>query len=171
MSRSLSITYLLVILTVGYLGGTLLFRELSGEIIEKLLLIYDARIVEGQEANFIWPLLVTIIFFIVAYGLSRYSYSRFLVIFIAAIKAVLFGLASGYLLKSGIKMVEYTIWWFPFQLLICFVFLLYCAILTPPFFLKTTGKKVRNDRALLILATLGIVLLVIESLVFYFVFS
>ena len=170
MIRSLSFTYLFIVLAVGYLGGTVLFRELPTASTEKLLAIIDARIVEGQEAKFIWPALVAILFFILAYGFSRFKYSRFIVLFLGAVKAVIFGLSSGYLLAAGMKIINYTIWWFPFQLLICFVYLLYCAVLTPPFFLQTTGKKMQNHKALVLLLVLGVFLTVSEFLIFYFLF-
>lgn len=167
MIRSLSFTYLFVILAVGYLGGTLLFRELPDASTEKMLTIFDARVVEGQDVNFIWPTLVTISFFVIAFVLSNFKYSRFSVIFLGAVKCVVFGLSSGYLLASGMKMLDYSIWWFPFQLLICFIYLVFCAILTPPFFLRTTGKKVRNNKALVILAISGAALTAVEFIVFY----
>lgn len=168
MIRSLSFTYLFVILAVGYLGGTLLFRELPETSTEKMLAIFDARVVTGQEAKFIWPALATFSFFALAFILSKFKYSRFSVIFIGAVKAVVFGISSGYLLATGVKIINYSIWWFPFQLLICFIFLMYCAILTPPFFLRTTGKKVRNDKALVVLLILGLALTAVEFIVFYF---
>lgn len=171
MIRSLSFTYLFVILAVGYLGGTLLFRELPESSTEKMLAIFDARVVAGHEAKFIWPALATISFFVLAYVLSKFKYSRFSVIFIGAVKAVVFGLSSGYLLAAGMKIINYSIWWFPFQMLICFIFLMYCAILAPPFFLRTTGKKVRNNKALVILLILGAALTAIEFVVFYFLLA
>lgn len=171
MIRSLSFTYLFVILAVGYLGGTLLFRELPEASTEKMLTIFDARVVDGQAVNFIWPALVTISFFIIAFILSKFKYSRFPVIFLGAVKCVVFGLSSGYLLAAGMKMLDYSIWWFPFQLLICFIYLVYCAILTPPFFLRTTGKRVRNNKALVILVIMGAVLTAVEFVIFYFLLA
>lgn len=171
MIRSLSFTYLFVILAVGYLGGTLLFRELPEASTEKMLAIFDARVVDGHDAKFIWPALATISFFSIAFVLSKFKYSRFSVIFIGAVRAVVFGLSSGYLLASGMKIIKYAIWWFPFQLIICFIFLLFCAVLTPPFFLQTTGKKTRNNKALVILIMIGAVVTAIEFMLFYFLLA
>ncbi len=167
MIRSLSFTYLFIVLAVGYLGGTVLFRELPTASTEKLLTFFDARVVEGQEATFIWPALFTLLFFVLAFGLSKFKYSRFFVLFLGAIKAVIFGLSSGYLLATGMKILTYTIWWFPFQLLICFVYLLYCAILAPPFFLRTKGKKNGNQKVLLLLIGTGVLLTMSEFAIFY----
>ncbi len=94
---------------------------------------------------------------------------RFMVTFIGALKCVFFGLSTGYLLSTGMKMVEYRVWWFPFQFAICFLLLLFCAILKPPFFIRTVGHKKRNDKALLFLVGLAIFIIAIEFLIFYYI--
>lgn len=168
MTRSLSIPYLFVILAVGYLGGTLLFRELSEESIASLLTFYDARIVKPGEATILLPALVVMMFLIISFFLSRFTYSRLFVLLIGAIKCVLFGLSSAYLLAKGLKVYEYAVWWFPFQLLLCFLLLLFASILTPPFFMKTTGKRERNDRALVALLIITILIVLVENLIYVF---
>lgn len=168
MTRSLSIPYLFVILAVGYLGGTLLFRELSETSIAKLLTIFDARVVNPGEASLLLPALVVVMFFVLSFFLSRFTYSRFFVLLIGAVKCVLFGVSSAYLLAKGLKVYQYAVWWFPFQLLICFLLLVFAAILTPPFFMKTTGKRERNDRALVALLIISMLLLLIENIIYVF---
>ena len=170
MIRSLSFTYLFIILTVGYLGGTLLFREMPLASVENLLGLFDGRIVDGHATSFIKPFLMTQLFFLIAFGLSFVKKLRFIITFIGAIKCVLFGLATGYLLSSGMKIIEYGLWWFPSQLAICFLLLLFCAILKPPFFIKTVGHKSRNDRALLFLLGLVMLITVAEFLIYRYIF-
>ena len=63
MVRSLSFIHLFVILAVGYIGGALLFRELPATSVEKMLTIFDARVVDGHEVEFIWPALMMVLFF------------------------------------------------------------------------------------------------------------
>lgn len=167
MTRSLAFTHLFIILAVSYLGGTLLFRELSEASVEKILIIFDARVVEGREANLLLPITATVLFFVLAFVLSRFKYSRFLVLFTGAVKCVIFGVSSAFLLAEGLRILEYAIWWFPFQLLICFILLFYCAILTPPFFLKTTGRNERNNRGLIILVIFAAILVVAEYMIFF----
>lgn len=171
MVRSLSFTYLFVILAVGYLGGALLLRELPMVSVEKVLTIFDARIVDGHEVKFIWPALMTTLFFVLAYVLSRFRKLRFTVIFIGALKCVVFGLSSGYLLATDMKILEYTVWWFPFQLVTCYLLLLFCAILTPPFFVRTTGHKKRNDKALTVLVGMAVVITALELVMFYLILN
>lgn len=169
MTRSLSFTYLFVILAVGYLGGALLFRELPVVSVEKMLAIFDARVVDGHDVLFIWPALMTATFFLAAFLLSNFKRIQFTVFFIGALKCVIFGLSSGYLLSTGMKIVAYTIWWFPFQLITCFLLLMFCAILTPPFFVRTVGRRKRNDKALIALAGITVIVTSLEILMFYFV--
>ncbi|AOV08110.1 hypothetical protein [Sporosarcina ureilytica] len=169
MTRSLSFTYLFIILAVSYLGGTLLFRELSVGSVEKILIMFDARVVEGRDASLLFPVTTTVLFFVLALAFSRFKYSRFLVVFTGAVKCVLFGVSSAYLLAKGLKIIEYALWWFPFQLLICFALLLYCAVLTPPFFLKTTGRKERNNRGLITVAMCAVLLIGLEYTIFFLI--
>lgn len=171
MIRSLSFIYLFVILAVGYLGGALLLRELPVASVEKVLAIYDARIIDGHEVKFIWPALMTASFFILAFVLSLFKKLRFTVIYVGALKCVIFGLSSGYLLATEMKMLEYTVWWFPFQLVMCFLLLLFCAILTPPFFTRTTGQKKRNDKALTVLVGMAVVVTILEIVMFYLILN
>lgn len=168
MTRSLSIPYLFVILAVGYLGGTLLYRELSEVSIGNLLNFFDARVVKTGEANIWLPALFVLLFFVVSFFMSRFTYSRLFVLLTGAIKCVLFGVSSAYLLAKGLKVYEYALWWFPFQLIICFLLLMFGSILTPPFFLKTTGKKERNDRALIVLFIFALFVLFAENLIYVF---
>lgn len=171
MIRSLSFTYLFVILAVGYLGGALLLRELPAVSVEKMLVIFDARIVDGREVNFMWPALMTASFFVVAYLLSMFRKVRFAIVFVGALKSVIFGLSSGYSLATGMKIIAYAIWWFPFQLITCFLLLTFCAILSPPFFIRTVGQKKRNDKALTVIAGMAVIVTVLEILVFNFILN
>lgn len=168
MTRSLSFPYLFIILAVSYLGGTLLFRQLTEESVVKVLRIVDARIVSGGEANMFYPILMVILFFGLILVCARFTYSRPLVKGIAAIKCVLFGMSSAYLLAKGLKVYAYAFWWFPFQFILCFALLLFASVLAPPFFLKTTGKKERNPRTLFVLLIVSTMIVVAENLIFYF---
>ncbi|MFJ7933398.1 hypothetical protein [Sporosarcina sp. NPDC096371] len=169
MVRSLSFIHLFIILAVGYIGGALLFREMSATAIERVITFYDARVVQGHEAGFIRPVGTAALFFIVAFTLATFRKTRFLVLFFGAVKCVLFGLSSSYLLGSGAKMMAYSVWWFPFQFIICFLFLMYCAILCPPYFMNTTLGKKRNTRALPTVIALSVAVLAIEIIVFRFI--
>ncbi|CAM3060457.1 hypothetical protein FITA111629_01115 [Filibacter tadaridae] len=167
MVRSLSFIHLFVILAVGYIGGALLFREMPTTAMEKLINFYDGRVIHGHETGFIKPIGTTFLFFIVAYAFTSFRYTRFLVLFLGAVKSVFFGLSSSYLLSSGSTMIDYTVWWFPFQLLSCFLFLLYCVILRPPYFMRKTTDKKRNRRALPVLIVLSSIVLAVEMIIYY----
>lgn len=169
MVRSLSFIHLFVILAVGYIGGALLFREIPSEAAERWIAFYDARVVGGRDAGVIRPIGALVFFYTLAYIFSRIRQTRPLVLFTGALKSVFFGVASSYLLGSGMKMLDYTIWWFPFQFISCFLFLLYCAVLCPPYFMRPTIGKRRNPRALPILLILSAVVLASEMVIFYLI--
>ena len=168
MVRSLSFIYLFVILAVGFIGGAILFREMPPTTIEKLIVFFDGRVVYGHQAGFIRPVAMTALFFIVAYVFSLIRQTRFIILFLGAVKAVLFGLASAFLLGTGMKILDYSIWWFPFQFLTSFLFLVYCAVLNPPFFLRNNRGKKQDSKALPILVIIMVVITSIEIAIFYF---
>ncbi|MHA6259587.1 hypothetical protein ACXYMX_06680 [Sporosarcina sp. CAU 1771] len=168
MVRSLSFIHLFVVLAVGYIGGTLLYREMTIDAMEKLIVIFDGRVVYGHDVGAIRPILTTLLFFIVAFLFSLVRQLRFAVLIFGALKAAVFGLCSAYLLDKGMKILDYSIWWFPFQFMSSLLFLAYCAILNPPFFLGRTTRDKRNDRALLFVIALTIFVTISEMLVFYY---
>jgi hypothetical protein len=168
MVRSLSFVHLFVILAIGYIGGAFLFREMSSAAVEKMLTIFDARVIDGHEAGIIRPIAMTVLFFVVVYAFSSLRKLRFTTLFFGAVKCVLFGLSSAYLLSEGMKIIDYTIWWFPFQFLTCLLFLIYCAVLSPPFFTRTNGVKKRNDKAVPRILLMTAIVTILEISVFYF---
>ncbi|MEK5070850.1 hypothetical protein [Sporosarcina sp. FSL K6-1508] len=171
MVRSLSFIHLFVILAIGYIGGALLFREMPATSVERIVTFYDARVVLGHDAGYIRPVGTAVLFFVLAYALAMYRRTQFAVLFFGAVKCVLFGLSSSYLLASGTKMMAYSIWWFPFQFLICFLFLVYCAVLSPPYFMRTTLGKRSNTRALPAIIGMATAVLAIEIIVFQFILN
>lgn len=168
MVRSLSFIHLFVILAVGFIGGALLFREMPPAVIEKVILFYDARVVQGHDVGYSRPIGTTALFFILVFVLSAFEKTRFMVLLLGAVKCVLFGLSSSYLISSGAKMMAYSVWWFPFQFIGCLFFLVYCAVLNPPFFTRTTIGKSRNLRPLPLLVGLSVAVLAVDIIIFQF---
>lgn len=167
MVRSLSFIHLFIILAVGYIGGALLFREVPLTASEKLIGFFDPRIISLADGTLARPLLTLIGFLLVVFLLSMNSKTRYVVLLIGAIKCVLFGLSSSYLLASGMKLVTYTIWWFPFQLLTCMLFLMYCIVLSPPYF-QRIAKKQRNLQAVPVLVGAYLFIVLVEMTIFHF---
>lgn len=167
MVRSLSFIHLFIILAVGYIGGALLFREVPVSASEKLIGFFDPRVVALADGALARPLFTLVGFLLVVFLLSMNSKSRYVVLLIGAMKCVLFGLSSSYLLASGMKLVTYTIWWFPFQMLICMLFLLYCIVLSPPYF-QRIAKKQRNVQAIPVIVGVYLVIILIEMTIYHF---
>ncbi|WP_153732172.1 hypothetical protein [Sporosarcina obsidiansis] len=169
MARSLSFIYLFVILAISYIGGALLFREWPLTSLEQVVGLYDQRVVKGSEA-FIWsPFLVTFVFITIVIILAKYKRVRFIIMMIGAVKCVLFGLSSTYFLSTGMKMILYSVWWFPFQLIGCLLFLILCTVLNPPFFAAPALRKDRPLSAVPLLIGLLLVIQLIELSIFHFI--
>lgn len=167
MVRSLSFIHLFVILAVSYIGGAILFREIPISTMEKLISFFDPRVVYGHQVGFVRPVAMTALFFVIAFILSNIKQARFTILFLGALKSVLFGLSSAFLLGSGMKILDYSIWWFPFQFITCFLFLAFCAILNPPFFLGRNRWKKQSTNALPIIIIMSVFVTILEIVIFY----
>ncbi|MCG7342980.1 hypothetical protein MHZ92_02470 [Sporosarcina sp. ACRSL] len=167
MVRSLSFIHLFVILSVGYIGGALLFREVPIAASEKWIGFFDMRVISQTDGSIVRPFLMMLLFFAVTFLLSLNSKTRHGILFFGAIKCVIFGLSSSYLLYSGMKIWQYAIWWFPFQFLACLLFLIYCVVLSPPYF-NNTSRKARNVQAVPVLAGISLFIFLLEITLFYF---
>ena len=126
MVRSLSFIHLFIILSVGYIGGTLLFREIPIAASERWIGFFDPRVISITEGSIIRPFITMLLFFVVTFLLSMNSKTRHAILFFGAVKCVVFGLSSSFLLHSGMKIWEYAIWWFPFQFISCLISHLLC---------------------------------------------
>jgi hypothetical protein len=169
--RSLPFVHLFIILAVGYIGGALLFREMPIAAIEKLLAVYDVRVMPGAEKTIFRPLVTTVVLVAVSIVLASFRRIRLLVLFLGALKCVLFGLSSSYLLSASKRMIEYTVWWFPFQLISCFLFLMFCAILVPPYFMRTNFRKKQSGKNLFVFIGLMAIVEALDLMLFHFVFQ
>ena len=153
----------------AYIGGALLFREMPATAIERVITFYDARVVLGHDAGYIRPVGTAALFFVVAFVLASFRKTRFTVLFFGAVKCVFSACHLPILLGSGTKIMAYSIWWFPFQFIICFLFLVYCAVLSPPYFMRSTMGKRPNTRALPTIIGMSVAVLAIEIIVFQFI--
>ncbi|PIC65520.1 hypothetical protein CSV79_00120 [Sporosarcina sp. P13] len=169
MARSLSFIYLFVILAISYIGGALLFREWPITSLEQIVGLYDQRVVKGADASIWSPIIVTFSFITLAMILSKYKRVRFIIMFIGAAKCVLFGLSSTYFLSTGMKLVMYTVWWFPFQFMGCLVFLILCTVLNPPFFTSPAHKKDRPLSTVPLLIGLLLIIQLLELTIYHFI--
>lgn len=169
MPRSLLFPYLFIVLAVSYFGGIILFRELPDTALEKTLSLLDDRVVNRSNDAWIFPIISTVISFGMVLILSQYTYSRPFIYLIGAMKSVLFGISSAYLLANGLKVYEYAVWWFPFQLAICFSLLLFTTVLAPPFFVQRYGKNTRNNKLLMTLIGIVFILITMENLIFFLI--
>lgn len=170
MARSLSFIYLFVILAISYIGGALLFREWPIASLEPIVGLYDQRVVKGAGASWWSPIVVTASFITLAMILSKYKRVRFMTMFIGALKCVLFGLSSTYFLSTGMKLVVYTVWWFPFQFVGCFLLLILCSVVHPPFFIAPAHKKNRPLSTVPLLIGLLLIIQLLELTIFHFIF-
>lgn len=166
MIRSLSFIQLFVILTVGYTGGVLLYRSIPSADFTLLVQLYDQRAVSGGGSPLLFQLLSVLSFYILAAALALSSRTKWLVMMAGALKSVLFGLSSAYLLADGLKMTVYAAWWFPFQLAATLLVFFCCWTLSPPFYLKQPKKKKFSWRVPVLFAAAGVIVFFADKIVY-----
>lgn len=169
MVRSISIFHLLIIFIIGFVGGALLYRELPLDSIETLLNLYDERLL--LSSTFMWykPIGITLAFIVIAFVLSLSNKTRFIIILLAAIRVVLFGLSSSYLVGLEKQLMTYSIWWYPFQLATCVTYLVYCALLSPPFFVRPQLRNTNYRKSLPMIMIVMIVIQFVELAIYTFI--
>ena len=166
MVRSLSFIQLFIILTVGYIGGVLLYRGIPEADFTMLVRLYDYRAASGESTTILFQIASVLSFYIAAILLSINKRTRFLVLLIGAVKSVLFGLSSAHILASGVKMLAYAGWWFPFQLGATFLVLSCCWIVAPPFFSRNTSKQPTNLKLPILITGVGILVFLADKVVY-----
>lgn len=164
--RSLPIIYLFAVLTVSYMGGAILFTMISTEEASKLVNWYDIRLASTSNRSFLQIALPTLVLYLVAMMGAISNKTVRIVPLFAALKCVLFGFASSYLLNTDRGIVEYALWWFPFQLVAAILFLFFCLLLSPPFFVKLTNRKERNKRGLIMIGMLSVLVFGMDVIVY-----
>lgn len=132
---------------------------------EALLKFVDARVFLGTELP-LWKILLPVI---LLFGLILFFAShRWLAPFTLLIgtgKTVYFGFTSGFLIEQQSSIIPYAIWWFPFQLLVSLMLILFCLVIAPPFFIHR-NFDFNQKKVLLMLAGLMCMISIVETVVY-----
>jgi len=83
-------------------------------------------------------------------------------------KTVYFGFTSGFLIEQQSSIIPYAIWWFPFQLLVSLMLILFCLVIAPPFFIHK-NFDFNQKKVLLLLAGLMCTISIVETVVYQIV--
>ncbi|WP_143242302.1 hypothetical protein [Bhargavaea cecembensis] len=167
MPRTLPFLYLLTLLIIGYTGGTVLYRLSGPGMAEAAAVFADGRTSLGgtglpwRAAAAFAALHVLALFF------ASHSALRHAVMFLAGIRSVYFGLASAVLISQEGALKLYALWWFPGQLLLTVLYILFCMNLAPPFMLKRHFGRDRKAAAVRI-AVISAFIAAGEMGLFYF---
>lgn len=158
MQRSLPFLYMLILLIIGYTGGTVLFRFAEEGMAETVTVFFDPRLDLTVAAGPFRALLAFLAFHVLALFLASHTALRHAVMFIAGLRAVFFGFASTYLISQEGALTLYAAWWFPAQLLLTLLFILFGMNLSPPFMLKKYFSHHRKEAVIRIAVISGAIL-------------
>ena len=168
MQRSFPIFYLLGLLVIGYLGGLWLYSKMQYEQVEKVINWLDPRILNDQiPSGFdsIFPQLITILLFLL---FATHLLLKYTILLIGTMRAVFWGICSGYMIAQETEFWSYALWWFPFQLLYCSLLLLIGFLLVPPPSYQQAARK-RSFRGIGFLSIIYCALIGIELVVLPFI--
>lgn len=165
LNRSYFVAYVFVILIISYLGGVLLYRRTPPETSEALLMLVDARVFLGTELPLWKVLLPLIILFGLILFFATHRWLARITLLVGTAKTVYFGFTSGFLIEQQGSIVPYAIWWFPFQLAVALLIILFCLVIAPPFFIHR-NVDFNQKKVLLVIAGLVIGVSLVETVVY-----
>ncbi len=160
LTRSFPIFYLLGLLVIGYLGGLWLYSKMQFNQVEKVINWLDPRILnEHIPSGFdsILPQLITIFLFLL---FATHLILKHVILLIGTMRAVFWGICSGFLIAQETEFWSYALWWFPFQLLYCSLLLLIGFLLVPP----PSYQELSKNRSFKGIGLLSIIYIVITGL-------
>lgn len=132
LNRSFPLLYLLGLLVVGYLGGLWLFSHMPSEQVNTVIKWMDPRILEIDAPSPFSSLLPQIVSILLLLLFATHMLLRYTILLIGTMRAVFWGICSGYLIAQETEFWSYALWWFPFQLLYCSLLLIIGFLLVPP---------------------------------------
>ncbi|MFP3917971.1 hypothetical protein U5N28_09185 [Lysinibacillus telephonicus] len=128
MFRSVLFIQYAVILAISFVSGVVCFQIFSLDKSMKLIEYIDPRVLDLTDIsiwNTILPLaawVVLVLFF------ATHPFLHVLAKFIVAVKITFFGFSSVFLLTQQESLITYSVWWFPFQLIYCFLLFILCSV-------------------------------------------
>lgn len=164
LTRSFPLLFLLGLLVIGYLGGLWLYSKMPYDQVEKVINWLDPRLLNDYVPNgfdSILPQLVTILLFLL---FATHLILKYMILLIGTMRAVFWGISSGYLIAQETEFWAYALWWFPFQLIYCSLLLLIGFLLVPPPSSQNPAKN-RSFKAIGVLSLVYIVLTGLELFV------
>lgn len=164
LTRSFPIFYLLGLLVIGYLGGLWLYSKMPFDQVERVIHWIDPRLLnENIPSGFdsILPQLVTILLFLL---FATHLILKYTILLIGTMRAVFWGICSGFLIAQETEFWAYALWWFPFQLIYCSLLLLIGFLLVPPPSYNQF-KQARSFKGIGVLSLIYIVLIGLELFV------
>ena len=164
LTRSFPLFYLLGLLVIGYLGGLCLYSKMPFDQVERVIHWIDPRLLnENIPSGFdsILPQLVTILLFLL---FATHLILKYAILLIGTMRAVFWGICSGFLIAQETEFWAYALWWFPFQLIYCSLLLLIGFLLVPPPSYNQS-KQARSFKGIGMLSLIYIVLIGLELFV------
>ncbi|RUL55099.1 MULTISPECIES: hypothetical protein [Lysinibacillus] len=138
MFRSILIIQFAVILAISFISGVVCFQLFPLDKAMQLIGYIDPRVLDVQDISILGTIAPLVIWVLLVLFFATHPYLHVLARLVVAVKATFFGFSSVFLLTQQESLLIYSVWWFPFQLVYCFLLFLLCSVYA--------SKKVGGNR-------------------------
>lgn len=137
LQKALFVQYAFIFV-ISFVSGVICFQAFSMDKAMKLIQIVDPRIINVENIT-IWHTIIPLCVWIVIVLLfATHQFLHPFAPLVVGVKATFFGFSSVFLLTQQQSLLFYSAWWFPFQLLYCFLLFMLCMV--------QSSKKVGPNR-------------------------
>lgn len=138
MFRSILIIQFAVILAISFISGVVCFQLFPLDKAMQLIGYIDPRVLDVQDISILGTIAPLVVWALLVLFFATHPYLHVLARLVVAVKATFFGFSSVFLLTQQESLLIYSVWWFPFQLVYCFLLFLLCSVYA--------SKKVGSNR-------------------------
>ncbi|AYC29340.1 hypothetical protein [Paenisporosarcina cavernae] len=107
------------LLIFGYLAGIVLYQQFPIYATTDTLALFDNRLISSSTTSVKLYSFQTLVFFAVFLLFKTHTKLTHFVLLFPISKAVLLGMGSMYLIEHVESVMKYSVWWFPFGIVLC----------------------------------------------------
>lgn len=137
MIRSVLFLQYAIILAISFVSGVICFQFFPLDKSMQLIGYIDPRILELTDMSKMGTILPIVAWMVLVLFFATHPYLHVLAKFVVAVKITFFGFSSVFLLTQQESLLVYSVWWFPFQLIYCFLLFVLCSVYSA----KKVGPK------------------------------
>ncbi|MDN4493923.1 hypothetical protein [Ureibacillus aquaedulcis] len=128
MFRSILFIQYAIILAISFVSGVICFQVFPLDKSMKLISYIDPRVLDVTDISVWGTVLPLIAWMVLVLFFATHPYLHVLAKLVVGVKITFFGFSSVFLLTQQESLLIYSVWWFPFQLIYCFLLFMLCSV-------------------------------------------